>query len=297
MTDLGNVLTAMVTPFDDEGEVDFTRAAQLAANLVDNGSDGLVIAGTTGESATLTKAEKLDLFRGVIDAVGDRASIVGGTGDNETAYTVELTRAASELALDAVMLVGPYYNKPSQEGLYQHLKAGAAATELPVIAYNVPGRTSKNIETETTIRLAETVENIVAVKEASGDMQQISEICRLAPEGFVVYSGDDFLTLPMLSLGAKGIISVIGNVAGKPVQGMVSAFHAGDTARAAELHHFIFPLCEACFLESGNPACVKRAMQISGFDPGAMRLPIIEANEADTARIREVCERMGLAGA
>jgi 4-hydroxy-tetrahydrodipicolinate synthase len=296
MVDFGNVLTAMVTPFTPEGKMDFRRTAEFAARLVEAGSDGLVVAGTTGESATLTAEEKLDLFRCVIDAVGDRAVIVGGTGDNETQWTVDFTREASKLDLDAVMLVGPYYNKPSQEGLYQHFVAGAAATELPVIAYNVPSRTSKNIEADTVLRLAE-IENIVALKEASGDMKQISEICRRKPEDFAVYSGEDPVTLPMLALGSRGVISVISNVEGRKTQEMVTAFHAKDTARATALHHELTPLCEVCFLESGNPSCAKRALEICGFSVGGLRLPLIEASEKDTERIRAVCERMGLIGA
>jgi len=296
MPDFGNLLTAMVTPLTADGAVDFARTAEFAARLVATGSDGLVVAGTTGESATLTPEEKLDLFRCVIDAVGDRAAIVGGTGDNDTQWTVDFTREASKLDLDAVMLVGPYYNKPGQEGLYRHFLAGAAATELPVIAYNVPSRTSKNIETETILRLAE-IDNIVAIKEASGDMKQVSEIRRRAPEGFLVYSGEDFVTLPMLSLGARGVISVISNVEGRKVQEMVAAFHAKDTSRAAALHHELFPLCEVCFLESGNPACAKRALEVCGFPVGGVRLPLAEAGEKDTEKIRAVCERMGLIGA
>jgi len=296
MTDFGNVLTAMVTPFDAEGKVDFARTAEFAHRLVERGSDGLVLAGTTGESATLTPEEKLDLFRCVIEAVGDRAVLVGGTGDNDTQWTVDFTREASKLDLDAVMLVGPYYNKPSQEGLYRHFVAGAAATELPVIAYNVPTRTSKNIDTDTILRLAE-IGNIVAIKEASGDMKQISEICRRKPEDFLVYSGEDPVTLPMLSLGARGVISVISNVEGRRVQEMVAAFHAKDTSRAAALHHELFPLCEVCFLESGNPACAKRALEVCGFPVGGVRLPLAEASERDTEEIRATCERMGLVGA
>jgi 4-hydroxy-tetrahydrodipicolinate synthase len=296
MVDFGNVLTAMVTPFTAEGKMDFARTAEFAVRLVDSGSDGLVVAGTTGEAATLTPEEKLDLFRCVIDAVGDRTLIVAGTGDNDTAWTVDFTREASKLDLDAVMLVGPYYNKPSQEGLYRHFVAGAAATDLPVIAYNVPSRTSKNIEADTILRLTE-IGNIVAVKEASGDLKQISEICRRKPEGFLVYSGDDPLTLPMLSVGARGVISVISNVDGAKVQEMVAAFHAKNTSRAAALHHELTPLCEVCFLESGNPACAKRALEICGFPVGGVRLPLAEASEKDTVKIQAVCERMGLIGA
>jgi len=296
MTDLGNVLTAMVTPFDEDGEVDLDRSAELADRLASTGSDGLVVSGTTGESATLTRAEKLDLFRCVVEAVGGRASVVAGTGNNVTRDTVELTREASRIGVDGIMIVGPYYNKPSQEGLYRHFEAAAAATDLPVIIYNVPGRTSKNIETKTVLRSAE-IGNVVAVKEASADMKQISEICRQAPDGFSVYSGDDFTTLPMLALGAQGVISVVSNADGRRVAEMVLAFHAGDTARAAARHHELFPLCEACFLESGNPSCVKRALGICGFPVGGVRLPLVEASEADTATIRAVCERMGLVSA
>lgn len=295
MPDFGNVLTAMVTPFTADGQVDFDRAAEFSHRLVENGSDGLVVAGTTGEAATLTPEEKLDLFRCVIEAVGDRAVIVGGTGDNDTQWTVDFTRRASRLDLDAVMLVGPYYNKPSQEGIYRHFRAAAEATELPVIAYNVPSRTSKNIDTDTILRLAE-IENIVAVKEASGDLKQVSEICARKPSDFLVYSGDDFITLPMLALGARGVISVISNIEGRKVQEMVQAYHAKDTLRAMTLHHELFPLCQVCFLESGNPACAKRALEICGFPVGGVRLPLAEASEADTARIRAVCERMGLVG-
>jgi 4-hydroxy-tetrahydrodipicolinate synthase len=293
MVDFGNVLTAMVTPLDGEGAVDLARAAELADRLVRDGSDGLVVAGTTGESATLSKAEKLDLFRSVTEAVGDRASIVAGTGSNVTKDTVELTQAASQIGIHGIMIVCPYYNKPSQEGLYRHFEAAAKVTDLPVIVYNVPGRTSKNIETATVLRVAE-IENVVGLKEASGDMKQISEICGQKPHDFVVYSGDDFTTLPMLALGAKGVISVISNVAGRRVAEMVGAFHARDTARAAALHHELFPLCEASFLESGNPACVKRALQLCGFPVGGVRPPLSEASDADSARIRDVCERLGL---
>lgn len=293
MVDFGNLLTAMVTPLDEDGEVDFARAAELASRLVEDGSHGLVVAGTTGESATLDKREKLDLFCCVVEAAGDKASVVAGTGNNVTRDTVELTKEASKTGIDGIMVVCPYYNKPSQEGLYRHFQAAAGATDLPVIIYNVPGRTSQNIEADTVLRAAE-IENIVGVKEASGDMRQISEICGRAPEGFLVYSGDDFTTLPMLSLGAKGVISVISNVAAQPVADMVAAFHARDTTRAAALHHELLPLCDACFLKSGNPACVKRALEICGFPVGGVRLPLAEASAADTATIRAVCERMRL---
>jgi 4-hydroxy-tetrahydrodipicolinate synthase len=296
MPDFGGTVTAMVTPFDGQGAVDFARTEELADRLVSTGSDAIVVAGTTGESPTLTHDEKLALFSCVVEAAAGRAAIIGGTGNNNTEASIELTREAGATGLDAVMLVGPYYNKPSQEGLYRHFRAIAEQSDLPVVLYNVPPRTSKNIEPKTVLRLAE-VPNIVALKEASGDMKQISELCRLLPRDFAIYSGDDFVTLPMLALGARGVISVVSNVAGRMVADMVAAFEARDTARAAELHHALFPLCEACFLESGNPACVKRAMEIAGFPVGGVRLPLAEASEADTERIRAVCERMALVGA
>jgi len=296
MRELGCALTAMVTPFDAEGEVDFTRTAELAERLVATGSDGIVVVGTTGESPTLTHREKLDLFRSVVEAVAGRAAVIAGTGTNNTRDSIELTGEAEGTGVDAVILVGPYYNKPSQEGLYRHFSSIAAQTELPVVLYNVPTRTAKNVEIKTVLRLAE-IPNVVALKEASGDMRQISELCRLVPDGFAIYSGDDFLTLPMLALGARGVISVVSNLAGRMVTDMIAAFRAGDTARAAALHHALFPLCEACFLESGSPSCIKRALEICGFPVGGVRLPLAEASEADTEKIRAVCERMGLVGA
>ncbi len=293
MTELGNLLTAMVTPFDKDLQVDYDRAAQLAAKLVEEGNDGLVVTGTTGESPTLTTEEKLQLYRVVKDAV-PRATIIAGTGSNDHAHTVELTRAASQTDVDGIMLVGPYYNKPSQEGFYQHFSQAAAATDLPVIVYNVPGRTGKNIEASTVIRLAENVPNIVAVKEASGDITQISQICAGTPDDFLVYSGDDGMTLPLLAVGGVGIISVVAHVVARDMAEMISAFHARDTQRAWEIHHKLLPIFDAAFLPSGNPACIKRALQICGFDCGGLRLPLVEASGTDTEKIRQVCQDLGL---
>ena len=293
MTGMGNLLTAMVTPFDSDPQVDYDRAAELAAKLIEEGNDGLVLSGTTGESPTLTTEEKLELCRVVKNAVGD-ATVIAGTGSNNHAQTVELTRAASETDVDGIMLVGPYYNKPSPEGFYQHFSRAAAVTDLPVIVYNVPGRTGKNIEASTVIRLAEDVPNIVAVKEASGDITQISEICAGTPDDFLVYSGDDSMTLPLLAVGGVGVISVVAHVVAGEMAEMVSAFHAKDTQRAWEIHHKLLPVFEAAFLPSGNPACIKRALQICGFDCGGLRLPLVEASPADAEKIRQVCQDLGL---
>ncbi len=294
MPDLSNLITAMVTPFDDDLEVDYDRLAELAQRLADAGSD-LLVSGTTGESPTTSPEEKLEMFRVVRDAVGDDVAVMAGTGSNDTAKSVKLTRQASELDIDAILLVGPYYNKPSQEGLYQHFRACSEATDLPVVVYNVPGRTGKNIEAATVLRLAEDVDNIIGVKEASGDIAQIAAIRAGAPEGFRVWSGDDGMTLPILAVGGVGVISVAGHIAAEEIGEMIDCYHNGDVARAAQLHHRLTPLFEACFLPSGNPACVKRALEVCGFPVGGTRLPLVPAGDADTAKIREVCEELGYA--
>lgn len=295
MTDLGKLLTAMVTPFKSDLSVDFDRAGELAKRLVAEKSDGILVAGTTGESPTLSKQEKLDLFQAVREAVGDGVIVAGGTGSNDTAASIALTEAATGLGvLDAVMFVGPYYNKPSQAGLYEHFKACSLATDLPVILYNVPGRTGKNVEADTVLKLAHELPNVKAVKEASGDLVQISRICAGKPEDFQVYSGSDEFNLPILAVGGYGAISVISHVVGPDLAAMLNAFHARDTQTAWQLHHKLLDMCDACFLPSGNPACVKRALEVCGFDPGEVRLPVVKASEKDTARIREVCASLGL---
>ncbi len=298
MARLGYALTAMVTPFADDLSVDRKRAAELAEYLVAHKSDGLVVAGTTGESPTLSAEEKLDLFKTVRDAVGPDIVVIGGTGSNDTHKSIELTRAASELGiLDGVMLVGPYYNKPSQEGLYQHFRACSQATDLPVVLYNVPGRTGKNIETDTVLRLARDLPNVVGLKEASGDMTQISRICAGKPDSLDVYSGEDAVTLPMLAVGCVGVISVVSHLVGPDMADMIHAFHAGDTRRAWQLHYKLLDMFEACFLSSGNPACVKYGLEVCGFPVGPSRLPVVPASEKDQAQIRQVCEALGIARA
>ena len=293
MQDFGNVLTAMVTPFKEDLSVDYDRAAQLAEKLLAEGSDGIVVAGTTGESPTLTKAEKLQLFRVVKQAAG-ASPVIAGTGSNDTAETMALTKAANDTGVDGVMFVGPYYNKPSQEGFYQHFKACAQVTGLPIVLYNIPGRTGKNIEASTILRLAAELPNIHSVKEGSGDIKQMSEICAKKANSFIVYSGDDGVTLPLLALGGRGVISVVAHVAGRFMADMCTAFHAGDAATARKLHHKVTPMIDACFLGSGNPACVKRALEFAGFPCGGTRLPIVPASEQDTATIRKAWEELAL---
>ncbi len=295
MPQLGNLVTAMVTPFDDNLQVDFTRLGELAVRLADAGSD-LLVSGTTGESPTTSVEEKLEMFRVVREAVGDDVSILAGTGSNDTAKSIALTEQATELGvLDSILLVGPYYNKPSQEGFYQHFCAVARSTDLPVVLYNVPGRTGKNIEGSTVVRLAEDVENIVGMKEASGDLDQIAQMCHEVPEGFRVWSGDDAMTLPILAVGGVGVISVASHIAPEEIGEMIDCYHNGDVVRAAEIHGRLLPLYHACFLASGNPPCVKRALEVCGFPVGGTRLPVVPASDKDTATIREVCEKLGYA--
>jgi len=252
MIDFGRVLTAMVTPFDANGEVDYAAARELAVKLVESGSDGLVVAGTTGESPTLSKKEKLALFQTVVEAVKGKGKVIAGTGSYNTAESVELTRAAEQTGVDGILLVAPYYSKPPQEGLYQHFKAIAAATKLPVIPYNIPGRTCININPDTMARLA-AIENIVAVKECN--LAQVAEVHAKAGPDFLIYSGDDCATLPMMSIGGHGIISVAGHIAGRQIHAMLDAFLAGRAAEAARINTELDPLFRTLFITT-NPIMV-----------------------------------------
>ncbi|RYD06785.1 dihydrodipicolinate synthase [Desulforamulus aquiferis] len=259
--DFGRILTAMVTPFNSDLSVNHTQARKLGRFLVENGSDGLVVCGTTGESPTLTKEEKIELFRSIVEEVGGEAVVVAGTGSYDTAGSIALTKEAEKVGCDGVMLVAPYYNKPSQEGLYRHFRTVAESTSLPVIVYNIPGRTGINVTPATVVRLANDVPNIVAIKEAAGIIDQVSELRRLLPEDFAIYSGDDSMTLPMLSLGAKGIISVAAHVAGKQIKEMIDAFTSGNTTLAANIHKQLFPLFKGLFIAT-NPVPVKAALTL-----------------------------------
>ncbi|MGI9860342.1 4-hydroxy-tetrahydrodipicolinate synthase [Moorella naiadis] len=288
----GRILTAMVTPFTAEGKLDIDGARKLAVHLVEHGSDGLVVAGTTGESPALTHEEKIALFRAVKETVGNKAAVIAGTGSNSTDASIELSREAEALGVDGLMLVVPYYNRPSQEGLYRHFEAIAAATSLPIILYNIPSRTGRNMEAATTLRLA-AIKNIVAVKEASGDLDQATAIIRQAPEDFLLYSGDDSLTLPLMAVGGYGIISVAAHVAGEKMQAMVSAFTAGDTWKAAALHRELFPLFKALFVTS-NPVPVKEALNMLGLPAGPVRLPLVGASKEEKEKIAAALRETGL---
>ena len=283
MPEFGRLLTAMVTPFAPDGAVDYGAAQRLALALLDSGSEGVVVAATTGESPTLSHEEKLRLFAEVKAAVGDRGAVIGYTGTNNTAESVELTREAGRTGVDGVMLVTPYYNKPTQEGLQGHLQAVASATRLPCILYNVPGRTGVNMTAETTVRLS-AVENIVGIKEASGDLEQTARIVEDATEGFRVWSGSDEDTLPILGVGGYGVISVVSHLVGRQLGSMIEDFLAGRVDEAARTHRRLLPLVQAIFLVT-NPIPLKYALRQLGFAVGGVRLPLCDPDETIAERI------------
>ena len=289
----GRMFTAMVTPFDENLEVDYAKAAQLAQFLLAHGNDGIVVNGTTGESPTLSDEEKIKLFRTVKEAVGDKGTVIAGCGSNNTRHSIELTKEAEKCGVDAIMLVAPYYNKPSQEGLYQHFKAIAESTSLPIILYNIPGRCGINIFPETVVRLANDVKNIVAVKEASGILDQVSRLRAMCPEDFAIYSGDDSLTLPILAVGGAGVISVVAHVVGDDMRQMVDAYFAGNVAAAQKLHVKLYDVFKTMFITS-NPVPIKYALKRLGMDMGGVRQPLYEANEAQKAKIDECLEKLNL---
>lgn len=284
----GRLLTAMLTPFGREGDVDLGEAARLAVHLVEvERNDGIVVNGTTGESPTLKEDEKFRLLEAVLEAVGDRAAVVFGAGTYNTEESIALTREAERRGAHGIMLVNPYYNRPGQAGLYAHFSTIAAQTGLPVMLYNIQPRSAINLETATLMRLAE-ISNIVAVKEASGNLAQISEVCARKPDGFRVYSGDDGLTLPMLSLGAHGVVSVAGHVVGAAIAEMIDAFPSNpDVARA--LHHRLTPVFKALF-SAPSPVPVKYATSLRGFACERVRLPLVPLEESEKAVVREALE-------
>ncbi len=284
MKKFGRLLTAMVTPFDDGGGVDYEQAKKLARALLASGSDGLVVSGTTGESPTLSMEEKLRLFSEIRSAVDKSATIVAGTGNYNTRESIELTREAEKTGVDACLLTVPYYNRPTQDGLYEHFKAIAEKTTLPCIIYNVPSRTVTNLTADTTIRLSR-IDNIVGIKEASADFTQIAKIIEGADRDFIVYSGNDGDTFTVLSLGGYGVIGVITHLVGLQYRKMMDAFFAGQIAEAARLHRSFIPLVSAMFLV-GNPMPIKYALNYLGFRVGKPRLPLVEP-DAKTKSIIE----------
>ena len=291
MKKIGRLLTAMVTPFKDDKNltVDYEQAKKLALALIKSGSDGVVVVGTTGESPTLVRSEELRLFKDIKAAISNKGNVVAGTGSNSTAEAIEATKEAEKIGVDACLLVVPYYNNPTQDGLYQHFKKIAGSTSLPCILYNVPSRTVRNLEKETIVKLSQ-VENIIGVKEASGNLEQVSYTISNARKGFLVWSGNDSDTLPILALGGYGIISVASHLVGLQIKEMIDSFVAGKTAKAAELHRHLMPLFKDLFVIA-NPMPVKYAVNQVGFRVGKPRLPLLERDEKTAAVIMNTVKK------
>ncbi len=285
MKKLGRLLTAMVTPFNEEGAVDYNQANKLALALLSSGSEGLVVVGTTGESPTLLGEEKLRLFSEVKSAVGQQGTVIAGTGSNSTAVAIETTREAERIGVDACLLVVPYYNKPTQDGLYQHFKTIAQSTSLPCILYNVPSRTVTSLSVDTIIKLSY-IDNIIGIKEASGDLGQVSKVISNANEGFLVWSGNDSDTFPILALGGYGVISVASHLVGSQIKGMIDSYISGKVAEAASIHRRLLPLVNALFIVS-NPIPIKYALNYVGFNAGKSRLPLTELDEKSATFVRD----------
>lgn len=290
----GRLLTAMVTPFNADGSINYEAGADFADWLLANGSDGLVVEGSTGEAATMDMDEKIKFMQTIVARVNGRAKIVAGAGTNCTASTIDLVKKMEACGVDGVLVVGPYYNKPTQEGYYQHFAAVAKATKLPIIVYNVPGRTGGNIAPETVARLAADFSNIVAIKEAAGNVAQTAELYRVLPENFSIYSGDDGLILPFLSVGACGLISVLANVNGNLLQQLMQAYSEGRVKDAADLNKVMVPLAKAMFIES-NPIPIKAAVtKVTGINAGAPRLPLTPISAAAEAKLDAALKAAGM---
>jgi len=287
----GRVLTAMITPFKEDGSVNYGVAEQLAVYLADRGTDSLVLCGTTGESPTMTWDEEYELFRVVQKAVAGKAKVIAGAGSNSTGEAIAATQKAAKLGLDGCLQVVPYYNKPPQEGLYNHFRAIAqSAPELPIMLYNIPGRTGQNMLPETVARLAQ-IPNIVAVKEASGNLDQASQIRCLTPPEFAIYSGDDSLTLPMLAVGGSGVVSVASHLVGEQLQQMIKAFESGQVQVATQIHLQLFDLFKALFLTT-NPIPVKTALKLQGWDVGSTRPPLCDPPIEVTQKLKDVLSQL-----
>lgn len=287
--DFGYLMTAMVTPFTNENALDVNGIRTLIHHLANNGTDTVVIHGTTGEAPTLTLEEKQTLLSvAVEEAANANIKVIAGIGANSTQQAVQMAQLAEQTGADGLMVVVPYYNKPSQEGIYQHIAQVAQSTPLPVLLYNVPGRTGADMSAETALRLAE-IDQVFAIKEASGNIDKVTEILRLAPEGFSVYSGDDSLTLPMMAVGAKGVVSVASHIVGREMKQMIDAFASGELQLAASIHHKLFPVMKAMFM-APSPAPVKEALARYRLPSGGVRLPLIGLNEAENMELTAVLE-------
>lgn len=289
----GRMIPAMVTPFKENQDLDLDRAQELAVRLVDGGSDSLVINGTTGESPTVFYPQKMELFRAVLEAVGDRVPIIANVGDNCTADTVNFAKEVQELGVDGFLTVVPYYNKPPQEGLFQHFKTIADNVELPVILYNIPGRCVVNMTAETILRLNEACPNIVGVKECSGDMNQVKTLVEESTDYFQVYSGDDGATYDIMKLGGAGVISTTGNVAPAMMKAVTTLCAEGKWEEAKAASDKLLPLMTGLFATS-NPILVKEALKLSGFPVGGVRLPLVNATPEQSAVLAEIMREVGI---
>lgn len=288
MAEIGRLLTAMVTPFDDDGEINYKKARKLATALINSGSDGLVIGGTTGESPSMSNDEKIRLFAEVKEEVGEQAAVIAGTTDNNHRNSIELSKEAEGVGVDGLLLTVPAYNKPPMDGLYEHFKAIAAATSLPGILYNVPSRTSLNMDHATTLKLAD-IDNIVGVKEASSDPVQITQIIEGSPDGFRVWSGNDDETFSIMCTGGYGIVSVAAHIIGKQIQSMMGKLLEGDVESAAAEHRRMLPIFKAIFWVT-NPVPIKYAVNRAGMDIGGTRLPLWGPDEAFKAKFNPVMD-------
>lgn len=282
----GQILTAMVTPFDHNEDIDFPATRNLINYLIANGTQGLVVSGTTGESPTLTDEEKVQLFKFTVEVVNGRVPVIAGTGSYSTKASINLTKQATDAGVDGIMLVVPYYNKPSQEGLYQHFQTIAATTSLPIMLYNIPGRSVVNMSLDTVIRLSE-IPNIVAIKEAGGNLDTMSEIISNTREDFSLYSGDDGLTIPVLSIGGTGVISVASHIIGNEMEAMIAKFNNGNVREAAMDHRRLLPVMKALFA-APNPTPVKTALNLKGVPVGGVRLPMVPLNAEELTTLKEV---------
>ena len=289
----GRLITAMITPFDEELNLDLDRTEEFADRLVRGGTDSIIVCGTTGESPTVFYPQKIEVIKAVVNAVDGRVPVIANVGDNCTADTIDFAHDVEDLGVKGYMCVVPYYNKPPQEGLYQHFKAIASSTELPVILYNIPSRCVVNMKAETTLRLARDCKNIIAIKEASGDIEQVKEIVEGAPEGFCVYSGDDSFTYDLMKVGGAGVISTISNVATMRMKEIVEACAAGKWDEAKDLNDRLLPLMEGLFATT-NPILVKEALALDGFPVGGVRLPLVDATPEQSKVLEGIMREVGV---
>lgn len=292
-TNFGNVLTAMVTPFKADLSIDYEGTEKLVYHLIKNCTDTIVVAGTTGESPTLTHEEERQLCKFVKKTAKGEAKIVLGAGSNCTTTAIEATKEAEKLGVDGVLSVVPYYNKPSQQGLIEHYSQIAKSTSLPIIVYNIPSRTGINIEPETLAELASKYKNIVACKDSTGCTDNVSKIIRLAPKDFIIYSGDDYMTLPLLSIGAKGVVSVASHIIGNEIKEMINSFFSGKIDLARDIHTELYPLFKALF-KAPNPTCVKAALEIKGLCRSELRPPLVKLNEKQVKELKQVMDNVNV---